>query len=277
LASAGDIHPFIAESLIEDRKTNSRAIESARTKARWEKATSAEWRKLVTSVGKEIKRVRDQQQYALKLKDEERLDYTNAYILVLEKIRARFRWNTLKPQTAPDSIYWQDYATADEINATRDAWQRILDTSSKGKGFGQALLLTHRVNPSEDVKPKITLRDKSMSSPAERLAQGEVSNPLLLMTDDTLLQLSVTGAIDSRIVEVILAERKASRKREELDMLNVAFQKRVADKIAVYLKPRKRVKTKPEPRKLLPSRPVIKGAQIRKEKPSQSIGDWSDM
>lgn len=245
MAAAGDIRPFMMDNILKER--NNKDVAARRTKERWDEAYSIAWRQLVKDVSREIKIVRDQQQYALQTQHEARLDYTNTYLLILEKLRARMRINALKPTGAPKSKYWQDHASTQEVEAVKAAYTAEVAGNHKRKAFRQGSLATHKPVPPDQAKPTVRLTNggETVDSPAARLAQGgEVENPLFLLTNDQLLRLAVTGAVSSDVINVVIEERARKEKIEAMGRADEAFNKRVAQRIAEVSVPTKEEKAR---------------------------------
>lgn len=152
---SGDVRKIFADSIIQDRNDTANQRRASKTSARWAAVQSKEWRKLVTAVSKEVTIVRQQQKYAKNIGDTPRQEYTQAYLDVLNRLRARLRFAALRPQGAPESVYWMEHVDVQEVNKIRDAWEKIpLDARARMK---QPLALTHRPKPPEEAAPVMRL------------------------------------------------------------------------------------------------------------------------
>lgn len=234
--AAGDLSQLMMNLILQEREDN-RGVDAARkTKERWHEAYSNAWRDVVAMLSKEVYHIRDQQKHAKITGHVSRLNYANTYLDVLNKLRAQLRTKAAKPEAAPHSVYWQDHTPPDEVEKVRVAWTEIpFELRTKGRGMRQPLILTHRTLPADQVKPVVRLSNggETLDNPAARLAQGgEEVNPLTTMTDAQLNRLVITGSVDSRIVNVILEERKKRKEIEALGRADEAFNKRVAKRIA---------------------------------------------
>lgn len=234
--AAGDLSQLMMNLILQEREENNKVEASRKTKERWHEAYSNAWRDVVSMLSKEVYHIRDQEKHAKITGHISRLHYAQAYLDVLNKLRARLRIKAAKPEAAPHSVYWQDHTTPEEVDKVQTAWTAIpFELRTKGRGMRQPLILTHRALPAEEVKPVVRLANGSetLDNPAARLAQGgEEVNPLTKMTDAELNRLVITGSVDSRIVNVILEERKKRKEVEALGRADEAFNKRVAKRIA---------------------------------------------
>jgi len=234
--AAGDISQLMANLILQEREDNRIPNAARKTKERWHNAYTQAWKGVIHVLSKEVYHIRDQQKHAKITGHLSRLHYADTYLEVLNKLRGRLRIKAAKPEAAPHSIYWQDHTTTEEVDKVRDAWVAIpFELRTKGRGMRQPLILTHRQLPAEEVKPVVRLANgnETLDNPAARLAQGgEEVNPLTTMTDAELHRLVITGSVDSRIVNVILEERKKRKELEALGRADEAFNKRVAKRIA---------------------------------------------
>jgi hypothetical protein len=234
--AAGDLSQLMMNLILQEREENNKVEASRKTKERWHEAYSNAWRDVVSMLSKEVYHIRDQEKHAKITGHISRLHYAQAYLDVLNKLRARLRIKAAKPEAAPHSVYWQDHTTPEEVDKVQTAWTAIpFELRTKGRGMRQPLILTHRALPAEEVKPVVRLANggETLDNPAARLAQGgEEVNPLTKMTDAELNRLVITGSVDSRIVNVILEERKKRKEVEALGRADEAFNKRVAKRIA---------------------------------------------
>lgn len=234
--TAGDLSQLMMNLILQEREENRKPNAARKTKERWHEAYSNAWRDVIAVLSKEVYHIRDQQKHAKITGHESRLHYADTYLDVLNKLRARLRIKAAKPEAAPHSTYWQDHTTPDEVDKVREAWTGIpFELRTKGRGMRQPLILTHRALPADLVKPVVRLSNggETLDNPAARLAHGgEEVNPLTTMTDAQLQRLVITGSVDSRIVNVILEERKKRRDVEALGRADEAFNKRVAKRIA---------------------------------------------
>jgi len=168
--AAGDMHPMIGEGIIKERDDTVNQRRAAKTASRWADLQHKEWQKLVYAVSREVTIVRQQQKYAQRIKDATRQAYANTYLTILNNLRAKLRFAALKPQGAPESVYWMDHLHPEETQQVRDAWEKLpLDTRSRMK---IPLVIAHRAGDAEDSKPKLYLRLPDYVSPDERLANG---------------------------------------------------------------------------------------------------------
>jgi hypothetical protein len=237
LVSTGDANPHIVDTILKERDDNRGVDATRQTKERWHDAYRWAWRALVKDVGLEITKMRYQQQYALRRQYEERLDYVNTYILILELVRARFRKEAMLPQGAPASIYWQHHVRIDEVATIQTAFKELSDTAKggKGKGFEQGALLKYVANPPPPMKPRIRLAngEETLASPAARLAHGDEDvNPLTLLDDAALEKLLIAGHVPSPVINVVLEERARKARAEALGRADKDFNKRVARRVA---------------------------------------------
>jgi hypothetical protein len=238
--AAGDLSQLMMNLILQEREENLKVDAARKTKERWHNAYTQAWKGVIHVLSKEVYHIRDQQKHAKITGHLSRLHYADTYLEVLNKLRGRLRIKAAKPEAAPHSIYWQDHTTPEEVDKVRDAWLAIpIELRTKGRGMRQPLILTHRQLPAEEVKPVVRLSNgnETLDNPAARLAQGgEEVNPLTTMTDAQLQRLVITGSVDSRIVNVILEERKKRREIEALGRADEAFNKRVAKRIAGIVK-----------------------------------------
>jgi len=168
--AAGDMHPMIGEGIIKERDDTVNQRRAAKTASRWADLQHKEWQKLVYAVSREVTIVRQQQKYAQRIKDATRQAYANTYLTILNNLRAKLRFAALKPQGAPESVYWMDHLHPEETQQVRDAWEKLpLDTRTRMK---IPLVIAHRAGDAEDSKPKLYLRLPDYVSPDERLANG---------------------------------------------------------------------------------------------------------
>lgn len=166
--AAGDMHPMIAEGIIRERDETVNQRRAAKTASRWADLQSAEWRKLIKAIGAEITTTRQQLKYAENIKDKVREQFALVYLVMMNKLRARMRVAALKPQGAPESVYWVDHLHQEERTAVRDAWEQIpMLTRSRMK---MPLALRHRTLGESEYRPELKLRGKDYKTPAERIA-----------------------------------------------------------------------------------------------------------
>lgn len=165
---AGDMHPMIAEGIIRERDATVNQRRAAKTASRWAELQSKEWRKLIKSIGAEITTARQQLKYSENIKDAVREQFALVYLVTMNKLRAKMRVAALKPQGAPESIYWVDHLHQEEIQTVRDAWEQIpMLTRSRMK---MPLALRHRTLGESEYRPELKLRGKDYKTPAERIA-----------------------------------------------------------------------------------------------------------
>lgn len=168
--AAGDMHPMIADGIIREREETVNQRRAAKTASRWAELQHKEWQKLVYAVSAEVTMVRQQLKYAQNIKDTDRQHYAKTYLEVLNTLRAKLRFAALKPQGAPESIYWMEHLHPEEIAKVREAWEKLpLETRARMK---LPLALAHRAGDAEDSRPKLYLRLPDYVSPNERLANG---------------------------------------------------------------------------------------------------------
>lgn len=166
--AAGDMHPMIAEGIIKDRDESVNQRRAAKTATRWAELQSKEWRKLIKAIGAEITTTRQQLKYSENIKDVVREQFALVYLVTMNKLRARMRVAALKPQGAPESVYWVDHLHQEEIQKVRDAWEQIpMLSRSRMK---MPLALRHRTLGESEYRPELKLRGKDYKTPAERLA-----------------------------------------------------------------------------------------------------------
>lgn len=166
--AAGDMHPMIAEGIIRERDETVNQRRAAKTASRWADLQSAEWRKLIKAIGAEITTTRQQLKYAENIKDKVREQFALVYLVMMNKLRARMRVAALKPQGAPESVYWVDHLHQEERTAVRDAWEELpLTTRSRMK---MPLALRHRTLGESEYRPELKLKGKDYKTPAERIA-----------------------------------------------------------------------------------------------------------
>ena len=169
--AAGDMHPMIADGIIKERDESVNQRRAAKTTSRWADLQSAEWRKLIKSIGAEITTTRQQLKYSENIKDTVREHFALTYLVMMNALRARMRVAALKPQGAPESVYWVDHLHLEERNSVRDAWEKIpMLTRSRMK---MPLALRHRTLGESEYRPDLKLRGKDYKTPAERLNLGE--------------------------------------------------------------------------------------------------------
>lgn len=152
---AGDVNKFLAESIIQDRIDTMNQRRAAKTSERWASAQSKEWRKLITGVSKEARVVQHQLKYAKKNKDIPRQEYANEYLDVLNKLRARLRFAALRPQGAPESVFWVDHITPQELDQVCDAWDKM--PVKERARMKQPTAITHRPKAEQATKPIVRL------------------------------------------------------------------------------------------------------------------------
>ena len=170
--ASGDVHVFLADSIIKARASSVNERRSAKTSARWAEKQKKEWQKLVHNIGNEITMVRQQLKYAYMIRDKVRQDYAKTYLDTMNHLRARLRFAALKPHSAPESVYWVDHLHQEEINKVREVWELLpLDARARMK---MPLALTHRRGTPEESKPKMEFEYQQADgvTPNERLANG---------------------------------------------------------------------------------------------------------
>lgn len=168
--AAGDMHPMIAEGIIRERDETVNQRRAAKTASRWAALQHKEWQKLVYAVSDEVTIVRQQLKYAQTIKDVTRQEYAKTYLEILNTLRAKLRFAALKPQGAPESVYWMEHLHPDEINKVRDVWEKLpIETRARMK---LPLAVAHRHTSPEDSRPDLKLKGKDYVSPNERLANG---------------------------------------------------------------------------------------------------------
>lgn len=168
--AAGDMHPMLAEGIIKERDESVNQRRSAKTASRWSELQSKEWRKLITRIGEEITMVRQQLKYAQTIKDTDRQAYAKTYLATMNTLRAKMRFAALKPQGAPESIYWVEHLHPEEIATIREAWEKLPLTTRARMKLPE--VIGHRHTSAEDSRPKLYLKLPDYVSPNERLANG---------------------------------------------------------------------------------------------------------
>lgn len=170
--ASGDVHSFLADSILKERAETVNDRRSAKTSARWAEKQKKEWQNLVFSIGREITMVRQQLKYAYMIKDKVRQDYAKTYLDVMNRLRARLRFTALKPHGAPESVYWMEHLHQEEINQVRDVWEKLpLDARARMR---LPLAIGHRHTSPEESKPKMQFEYQQADyvTPNERLANG---------------------------------------------------------------------------------------------------------
>jgi hypothetical protein len=163
--AAGDLHQMLADGVIKERNETVNQRRAAKMSSRWAERQGEAWRTLVRNIGVEITVVRQQLKYAQNIKDKVRQGYANTYLGMLNRLRARLRIAALKPQGAPESVYWVDHLHQEERNAVQDAWEQLpAETRARMK---VPLSIRHRVQ--DDSKPDLKLKGSDYVSPAERI------------------------------------------------------------------------------------------------------------
>jgi hypothetical protein len=171
-AASGDVNVFLANSIIKDRVATANDRRSAKTSERWADKQKQEWQKLVFNIGSEITMLRHQLKYAQNIKDIIRKEYAKVYLDTLNRLRARLRFAALRPHGAPESVYWMEHMTQDEINQVRDAWEKLpIETRARMK---MPLALMHRHTSPQDSKPTMAFEYAQADgvTPNARLAHG---------------------------------------------------------------------------------------------------------
>jgi hypothetical protein len=166
--AAGDMHPMIGEGIIKERDDTVNQRRAAKTASRWADLQSVEWRKLIKAIGAEITITRQQLKYAENIGDHTREVFALTYLVMMNKLRAKMRVAALKPQGAPESVYWVDHLHREEIQQVRDVWEQIpMLARSRMK---MPLALRHRTMGESEYRPELKLRGKDYKTPAERIA-----------------------------------------------------------------------------------------------------------
>ena len=164
-ASNGDIHPFIAQSLITQRKVTRVAKQKAGRYEGWVKYWKEQHKRVLSGLPIEIHRVTGQARYALASRHMDRHKFFLTYLGELKRLKAKV-WLDFRTHPAePKFNCWQEYADMDAQTLVRQAWEAI--PLADRVAVKVPALIRHRFDPLVNayVRPH-------RANPAERIARG---------------------------------------------------------------------------------------------------------
>ena len=164
-ASSGDIHPFVAQSIITSRKVARVAKQKAGRTEGWHKLWWAEHKRVLVGLPKEITRVTGQARHALASRHMDRHKFFLVYLGELKRIKARIFLAFRDKPAEPKFNCWQEYADMEMQTLVRQAWEAI--PLADRVPIKMPALIRHRFDPLVNayVRPHRT-------NPAERIARG---------------------------------------------------------------------------------------------------------
>jgi hypothetical protein len=164
-ASSGDIHPFIAQSIIAERKKSRPEKQKAGRTAGWHKYWKAEHKRVLSGLPIEIHRVTGQARHALASRHMDRHKFFLVYLGELKRLRARLFLALREHPAEPKFNCWQEYADMDMQTLVRQAWEAL--PLADRVPLKVPALIRHRFDPLVNAYTRPT-----RASPAERIAQG---------------------------------------------------------------------------------------------------------
>ena len=164
-ASSGDIHPFIAQSIITERKNSRRAKQKAGRKEGWVRLWKEQHKKVMAGLLVEIHRVTGQARYALTARQLNRHKFFTTYLGELKRLHARVWLRFREHPSEPKYNCWQEYADIDMQALVRAEWEALPLTDKVSVRV--PALIKHRFDPVVNAYTRPT-----RASPAERLTQG---------------------------------------------------------------------------------------------------------
>jgi len=164
-ASNGDTHPFIAQSLITQRKVTRVAKQKAGRYEGWVKYWKEQHKRVLSGLPLEINRVTGQARYALASRHMDRHKFFLMYLGELKRIKARVLLEFRAHPAEPKFNCWQEYADMDTQTLVRQAWEAL--PLADRVPLKVPALIRHRFDPLVNayVRPH-------RANPAERIAQG---------------------------------------------------------------------------------------------------------
>ena len=164
-ASSGDLHPFVAQSIIAKRKVARVSKQKAGRYDGWVRLWRNEHHRILVGLPKEITRVNNAVRYALASRHMDRHKFFLVYLGELKRLKARV-WLDFRTHPAePKFNCWQEYADMDMQTLVRQAWEAI--PLADRVPIKMPALIRHRFDPLVNayVRPH-------RANPAERIAQG---------------------------------------------------------------------------------------------------------
>lgn len=116
-AASGDVHPFIAQSRIENIKKTARALQARGSAERWQKVWAGWLKDILAPLIEDIARTRHAIKYSTRIGRTARAEFYKTYLEHLEKLKARLLMDSRINPKEPELCRWEEYF--DEVTAAQ--------------------------------------------------------------------------------------------------------------------------------------------------------------
>ena len=124
-ASSGDIHPFVAQSLIAKKKADANALRKRARIERWHEVWVQEWERILTPLRDHLRKTGQVKRLALKTGRKAKAKFLETYTSALRKELAHWTLNYKTQRRPPTYARWEEYIPVDVQVLIKQAWEEM--------------------------------------------------------------------------------------------------------------------------------------------------------